>query len=99
MGGVSVLCGEKKHAGGKLVKVCLKTQRDLVKGVFITGDFFVEPEEKFIELTYLLSVLETPIRNVADEVARILEGEKLLRIYGVTIEDVKEAIHTAVRGI
>ncbi|MEM2021159.1 MAG: hypothetical protein QXP80_02895 [Zestosphaera sp.] len=99
MGGVRVLCGEKKHAGGKLVKVCLKIQGDLVKGVFITGDFFVEPEEEFIKLTYLLSVLEAPIHNVADEVTRVLEEGKDVRIYGVTIEDVREAIYTAVTRI
>jgi len=86
-----IVCGEKKHAGGKIVKVCVKIFEDLVKGVVISGDFFVDPAEDFEELLQELAKIEVKREEVTALVSELLKKKKL-DFSGITMEDVVEVL-------
>jgi hypothetical protein len=87
-----ILCDEKKRAGGKIVKACVKIHGDLVEKVMISGDFFVDPAEKFEELLQELSNMKLRKDAVVTAVAELLR-KKELEFSGVTIEDILEVLN------
>lgn len=89
-----VLCGEKKHVGGKLVKVCLLVQGTRVVGVVLTGDFFVEPEDTFERVLRSLLEVNCELSEVSSVVSTLLVGSGI-KLHGITVDDVKEAIELA----
>ncbi|MGC8975426.1 MAG: hypothetical protein ACP5KB_04430 [Thermoprotei archaeon] len=91
MNKASIVCDEKKHAGGKIVKVCIKICDDLVKGVMISGDFFVEPAENFEELLRELASIEVKRGEVITLITESLK-KKNIEFGGITIEDVTEVL-------
>lgn len=94
----AITCAEKKRPGGKLVKICLKLRNSEVNGVILTGDFFVEPEEVFEEVLKKLLELSCKLGEVSSSVLKLLESSNI-KIYGLTIEDVKEALERAIRQV
>ncbi|MEM4528515.1 MAG: hypothetical protein QXS23_04925 [Desulfurococcaceae archaeon] len=95
---MNIYCGEKKHPGGKLIKICIKLSGDVVKGVLLTGDFFLEPEEEFERLKTILLDMDTSLNNVVDAVINAISQCKL-RFYGIDISDIREAVEKAVEAI
>lgn len=91
MSEASIICDEKKHAGGKIVKACIKIRDDLVKGVMISGDFFVEPAENFEELLKELASMEVKKDEVIALVTESLK-KKNVEFSGITVEDVTEVL-------
>lgn len=91
-------CAEKKHPGGKLVKVCIKSTGSRVRGVILTGDFFVEPEESFDDILKKLRELSCELHEADTLVARLLESSGV-KIYGLTIEDVRDAVMNAIKRV
>jgi lipoate-protein ligase A len=88
------VCGEKKHSGGKLIKVCIRASGDRVKGILITGDFFTDPE-LLDELNEKFQKVNISTENVIEFVIKEVK-RKELKFIGVEIEDLKEAIARAV---
>lgn len=88
---VLTVCDEKKRAGGKIVKVCVKLYSDLVKGVMISGDFFVDPAEDFEEVLHELTNIEVE-KNEATAIVSELLNKKKLVFSGITIEDIVEVL-------
>ncbi|MEM4866871.1 MAG: lipoate protein ligase C-terminal domain-containing protein [Sulfolobales archaeon] len=86
-----IVCDEKKRTGGKLVKVCVKIFENLVKGVMISGDFFVEPEEGFEELLQELTKIEVEREEATTVVSELLK-KKRLDFSGITVEDIVEVL-------
>ncbi|BEP17799.1 hypothetical protein PYJP_11510 [Pyrofollis japonicus] len=92
---MKLLCGEKKHPGGKLARVCIRIDKDnVVCGVLLSGDFFADPEDEMEKLIERLESLETSRDKVVDEVEQALRGLQAT-IYGVTVEDILEALRRA----
>ncbi len=87
-----IICDEKKRVGGKIVKVCVKLRDDLVERVMISGDFFVDPAEKFEELLQELSCMRIRKDEVVTVVAELLK-KKELEFSGVTTEDILEVLN------
>ncbi len=87
-----IICDEKKRVGGKIVKVCVKLRDDLVERVMISGDFFVDPAEKFEELLQELSYMRIRKDEVVTVVAGLLK-RKELDFSGITIEDILEVLN------
>ncbi len=92
-----VYCGERKHSGGKIVKVCIEVDdKGLIRRMMVTGDFFVEPED-FCER------VEAMLKNVNVEgglskaklvlVRRVRELR--VKFHGVNEEDFIEALSRA----
>lgn len=94
----ATVCSEKKHPGGKLVKICLNVIDDSVKGVVLTGDFFAEPEEVLEEVVEKLLLLECRLREVKEKVLEILVNSNI-RIYGLTLQDFSEALDKAMSEV
>ena len=93
-----VVCGEKKHPGGKLVKICLRVADDRVKGVLLSGDFFADPEDEAERLIERLAGLETSLDEVVEKV--LGEFDKVAaRIYGIDRGDVEEALRRALASM
>ncbi|MEZ0289689.1 MAG: hypothetical protein ABWJ42_01180 [Sulfolobales archaeon] len=90
----SILCGEKKRAGGKLVKVCMRVSGDTVSSVIVTGDFFAEPEEVFERTLLNLSSARFDKSSASREIVDLIYRSGM-RIYGVSLEDVREAVEKA----
>ncbi|MEM1633847.1 MAG: hypothetical protein QXE68_06480 [Sulfolobales archaeon] len=89
-----ISCGEKKHAGGKIVKVCLRFYEDEIRGVIITGDFFAEPDHVYDSLISELSSLRIGRDRVMETVINMIR-ERGLKLHGVTMDEVREAIRRA----
>lgn len=82
----------KKVPGGKLVRVKIDFEGELLKSVQITGDFFLHPEEA-------LETLEAALREIRfDEVEKkaeeVLSSHNLMLV-GVTPADLSEVINSA----
>lgn len=86
-----ILCEEKKRFGGKMVKVCIKTKENNVRGVIIMGDFFVEPEEKFDELISKIANLEVSLDNALTSIMSIVKNENI-KFYGISLEDIEDVV-------
>ncbi len=94
MSELTVVCGEKKSEGGKLVKVCVKLLGNTVRGVLISGDFFADPGEVFEELAQELADMEIEKSRVIALVTERIK-KKNLEFIGISIGDIEEAIHKA----
>jgi len=64
----------------------------LVERVMISGDFFVDPAEKFEELLQELSFMRIRKDEVVTVVAELLK-RKELEFSGVTTEDILEVLN------
>ncbi|AEC52362.1 hypothetical protein PNA2_1447 [Pyrococcus sp. NA2] len=93
-----IVCGEKKRPGGKLVKVCLNVEDGIVKGVLITGDFFVDPGEEFEKIIERLERIEVPIEYIEEEIRNAFM-ELNDRIFGIGIEEIIEATRKALNEL
>ena len=91
---IRIACGEKKHPGGKLVRICLRLVGDRVRGVLLSGDFFADPEEEVEKLVERLMRLETSIDEAVEAVLKELR-ELGAEIYGIEVSDVEEAVRRA----
>jgi 2-keto-4-pentenoate hydratase len=79
-----------KVKGGKLIKVKLIKENDLIISVQIFGDFFIHPEES-------LELLEGSLRNVTLEeaVKKIYEFFRGVELIGATSDDFVNTIKLA----
>ena len=93
-----IVCGEKKHPGGKLVRICLRIAGGMVRGVLLSGDFFADPEDEAEKLIERLAVLETSPDKVAEKVLEELDRAQA-RIYGIDKSDVEEALKRALASL
>jgi len=50
-----ILKGELKARGGKLIRCTLTVKNNIIQTIQITGDFFLHPEEKILDLEKLLT--------------------------------------------
>jgi lipoate-protein ligase A len=92
---LKLLCGEKKHPEGKLVKACIRLDENgIVHGVLLSGDFFADPEDEAEKLIEGLEKLESKPEKIFKDVERMLR-EANLTIYGVTLDDIIEALRRA----
>ncbi len=85
---------EKKIVGGKLIKVKVTVDGDLIKRVRITGDFFMHPEEKIIELER--SLRDVKLRELEQHVNRWFKNNDVILI-GVSPQDFADVITDAVK--
>lgn len=91
MSNVVTVCDEKKRSGGKIVKVCVRICGDLIKGIMISGDFFVDPAENFEELLEELADMEVKKDEAITLVTKLLKNKKL-DFSGISIEDITEVL-------
>lgn len=82
----------KKVPGGKLVRVKIDFEGELLKSVQITGDFFMHPEEG-------LEILEKSLQEIRfDEIEKkvdeVLNAHDLMLV-GVSAADLSEVINSA----
>lgn len=77
----------RKVKGGKLVRVSVASERGMIAGVRITGDFFVHPEEALEEL-------EKALRGASvSEVRRTVEcATGGVALVGLKREDIVEMV-------
>ncbi len=71
-----------KVKGGKLIKVRLVKDKDLIRNIRIFGDFFIHPEES-------IDILEDSLKNVtlSEAEKKILDFFKNVELVGATAED------------
>lgn len=96
MDDVRVVCAERKRSGGKVIKICLKIRRNLVKSIVLTGDFFVDQAEEFEAALQELASLNTSVEKTTALVMDILQ-KRGVRFYGITLEDLMEVLNLAMR--
>lgn len=79
-----------KVKGGKLIKVKLVKENDLIISVHIFGDFFIHPEES-------LELLEESLRNVTIEDAekKIYDFFRGVDVVGATADDFVNTVKLA----
>jgi len=82
-----------KIPGGKMVRVALKWEENLIKDIKITGDFFLYPEEG-------INFLEDSLRNVRledalEKIKNVVKSNNLT-LFGLTPEGIVETIKLAI---
>ena len=88
MNGIST----KKVVGGKLLRI--KTEfNDKIHAVQITGDFFLHPEEKIVDIERTLiglPVLESR-QKIIEKIQAVIRREKI-ELVGISTEDIADTL-------
>lgn len=79
-----ILRGERKVAGGKLVKCRMRVRDNIIEEITISGDFFMHPEEKLEELEEQLAGCPLDEEHLREICSPFFEGVELV---GATMED------------
>jgi len=87
--------GQHKAAKG-LIKVKVNVRRGLIRGIIISGDFFLYPEDKLWEMEEILIGVEANREKVLAAVRRFYRENRVLSP-GVVPEDFTEAIMKAIK--
>lgn len=84
----------KRSKAGKTLIVDVEVVNDRIAGVVFSGDYFAYPEE-------LVEELEEALRGkTLGEALEVIDSYKdRLRLLGITLEDVKNALREALEGI
>lgn len=83
-----------KIPGGKMVRIGLDYEENIIKDIKITGDFFIYPEEGINLLEQGLK--NTELADVLSKAKEIVEKNNLL-LLGLTAEGINEAVKLAIR--
>lgn len=76
---------EYKVPGGKLLRIELDVEKDVIKNVRITGDFFMYPEESILTLENIL--VGTPYRRKEIHEKLMKFFKQGVQLIGATPED------------
>lgn len=83
-----------KVPNGKLLKVFLELEGDIIKSVKITGDFFIYPEEKIVLLEQVLLGEDLVEEKIVEKLKSVVEKESL-ELFGVDVESIAKVIMMA----
>ncbi len=86
---------ERKVRGGKLLRVSVDRQADLIRSVKITGDFFIHPEEDLEKLEEAARGLPLNRPDKLEEAFHRVVRENGTQILGFSIEDLTELMREA----
>ncbi|MEM5871326.1 MAG: lipoate protein ligase C-terminal domain-containing protein [Candidatus Aenigmatarchaeota archaeon] len=78
-----------KVEGGKLLRIEVEIENDIVKQIKITGDFFIHPEEGILLIEK--AIKGSSINEIAKKINEIVKNKNLL-IIGFEGKDVQNAI-------
>lgn len=86
------------HKASKgLIRVSVDVENNIIKGIVISGDFFMHPEDKLWDLERSLIGVEVDRSSVLTSIQRFYQENGVLTP-GVEPEDFTEAIMKAIRG-
>ncbi len=86
---------ERKVRGGKLLRVSIDHQAELIRSVRITGDFFIHPEEDLEKLEEAAKGLPLDRPDKLEEAFRLVVRQNGTQILGFCIEDLTELMSEA----
>jgi lipoate-protein ligase A len=87
-----------KAPGGLIrVSVLLDQNRQRIKSVFITGDFFAYPERSILDMEAFLRNTSSVKADVFENVGRFFKTNSII-IPGVTADQMAEALCQAISG-
>ena len=91
-----LLRSEYKVKGGKLIKVALEVEGDVIKNAKIYGDFFLYPEDAIEHMEQALKGvrLDSELEQILTEVVK-RSGAQLL---GFSVDDIAAAIRLAAQS-
>jgi len=79
-----------KVKGGKLLRIRVRLDKGTIKGIKITGDFFIYPEEGIFEIEKALKGIN--IKDIKDMLDKTIRSKKI-RIIGFGSKDVVDALN------
>jgi len=80
-----------KVPNGKLIRVKVEFENELIIKVQITGDFFIHPEESIDDLELALKETEYSRKNVSDIISRFFSQDDLVA-FGITPQALVDAL-------
>ncbi|MFN3621733.1 MAG: lipoate protein ligase C-terminal domain-containing protein [Nitrososphaerales archaeon] len=92
-----LLKSEYKVKGGKMIKVTLDVEENVIRRALIAGDFFLYPEEAIEQIEESLrglNVVSLDLERVLSD-AVMRSGAQLL---GVAVEDIASAVRLALQS-
>jgi len=93
----TALKGDYKVPGGKLIRVTIKKNDNMIQKIAITGDFFFYPEEAFPQFEQALTGIKIDEEAIREAVSLAYKKLEIVSV-GVELEDFVNAIMHAVRG-
>ena len=79
---------------GKLIKLFLDSQDNIIKNIKITGDFFIHPEEKITSLENALKGQVLDEKKLTELLEETIQKEKM-ELFGVDAESIAKTIMLA----
>ena len=86
-----------KVKGGKLLRIDIEIEKETIKDIRIAGDFFMYPEEFILELEKTLIGMPLVRERIEDKLRKAAK-ESNVKMIGISIEDIVNAILRAQRG-
>jgi lipoate-protein ligase A len=86
-----------KVPNGKLIKVTVEHEDDVIVKIKITGDFFIHPEESIDDLELALKNQDFNRKSISDVVTKFFVQDDLVA-FGITPQAVIESIMKCRRG-
>ncbi len=88
-----ILSADYKVVGGKLLRVRLQVEEDVISSIKITGDFFMHPEAAIETLERMLCHIPLRADAVASQVRTFFEAD--VEVVGAKVEDFVTVIMNA----
>ncbi len=85
---------EKKVAGGKLIRVRVVVDDDKIEDIRITGDFFMHPEEKIVELENFLKGVN--VSEVGKAVEKWFSSTDVV-VVGASVQDFVDVVREVLK--
>ncbi|MBN1684598.1 MAG: hypothetical protein JW855_04100 [Gammaproteobacteria bacterium] len=87
-----------KEPQGKLlrIKVTFDSGKNRLKSVIITGDFFIYPEEKLIDIEKALINISIERQKIINVIETFMDTEDV-QLFGITPEGISDAIVLSVK--
>ncbi len=86
---------ERKVEGGKLLRIKVDVQENLIKNVSIEGDFFAHPENTIEQIEQELTNKE--IDSDLEKIVQEIIDKNNAELVGVTAKDINEVILEALK--
>ncbi|MEM3386866.1 MAG: lipoate protein ligase C-terminal domain-containing protein [Nitrososphaerales archaeon] len=91
-----LLTSEYKVKGGKMIKVKLDVEENVIRRALIAGDFFLYPEEAIEQIEESLSGV-----NVSSDIEQVLANAVMragAQLLGVSVGDLASAVKLALQN-
>ncbi len=84
-----------KVDGGKLIKISLLLNHEVIKNIKINGDFFIYPEDKIVDIENFLIAKSTENKEKLQKQLENFVKDQKIELFGIDSESIVKSIFMA----